>query len=478
MTDPSMLSGRRRGARRLRTRRLPFAALGAVLATCLAATSCGAPGGGEGEGGPYKVPKDEQVTSPFSAEDVAELGDTTLRVWADKNEQGTLEELIPKFEEKYPNVTVKPTYKSFDDLMKTVVPALQSGGADAPDLVQGNQGYSVDGALVQGGLIRPIDDLSKTYGWADELSPSFLASMRWDAPGEHFGQGTLYGISPVTQLVSVFYNKKKLQSLGVEPPETFKDLDAAMKTAKERDEQPLILGNADKYPAFQVFGVIQGAYSEPLSITEWINGTEGADFVAEGNLKAADKLKEWGEKGYIQEGFNGLSEADATTDFGAGEGVFFIGGDWNAEALVKADAKDIGFLAPPTGVSGGHVTQGSSGLPWHVNAKTENLPAAAAFLDMQQDPEFAQTLADLGRIPVASSDVKGQNPLAQETIDAANATLADDGQVGYLDWSTDTMYDTLSASTQELLGGKTDTDGFLGAVQEDWQKFQSERAGQ
>lgn len=476
MTDPSSITPLRGALRRPGRRRI--ATIGAVLTAVLTAASCGAPGGDEASG-PHQLSADEKVTSPFKDADVEKLGDdTTLRVWADKNEQGTLEELVPKFEKKYPNVKVKVTYKSFDDLTKTVVPALKSGGDDAPDLVQGNQGYSVDGALVKGGLIRPIDDLSEAYEWSGNLSPSFLASMRWDDSGNNFGQGTLYGISPVTQIVSVFYNKKKLSGLGVDQPETIEDLEAAMKTAKENDEQPLMLGNADKYPAFQVFGVLQGAYSEPLSITEWINGTEGADFVAEGNLKAADKLVEWSEKGYIQEGYNGLAEADATTKFGEGEGVFFIGGDWNAEALVEAEAKDIGFMAPPIGKSGGHVTQGSSGLPWHINAETDKLPAAAALLDMQQDEDFAQTLADLGRIPVATPDVKGKNPLSQDGIDAANATLKDDGQVGYLDWSTDTMYDTLSASTQELLAGKTSTDGYLGTVQKDWQKFQADRSDQ
>ncbi|MFC4564946.1 ABC transporter substrate-binding protein [Nocardiopsis mangrovi] len=444
-----------------------------MLATGLTATACGAPGGAE-QTGPYQLSAEETVNEPFTAEQVAELGDITLRVWADQNEQGTLEELIPAYEETYPNVTVEPTYKSYDDLMSTVVPALQAGGGDAPDLVQGNQGYSVDGALVQGGLIRPMDDLAEAYGWTDGVSPSFLASMSWDETGMRFGQGTLYGISPVSQLVSVFYNKDILSAAGVEPPETFEDLEAALEAVQERGEQPLILGNAEQYPAFQLFGVIQGAYSEPLGLTEWISGTSGSDFVNEGNLQAADKLVEWAEAGYIQDGYNGLAEADAVTSFAEGDGAFLIGGDWNAEALVAAEADNVGFLPPPTGESGGHVTQGGSGLPWHINAETESLPAAAAFLAMQQDAEFAQTLADLGRIPATSPDVEGATPLAQETIDAANALMADDGQIGYLDWATDSMYDTLAAETQELLDGRKSTDEFLSNVQTDWRQFQAE----
>lgn len=101
------------------------------------------------------------ISQPVTVEEVAALGDITLDVWADAGEEKTMKILVPKYEAMYPNVKVNLTLKGFDDLMKTVVPAL--AGDPAPDLVQGNQGYGVDGALVKGGLIIKIRPQSRIY---------------------------------------------------------------------------------------------------------------------------------------------------------------------------------------------------------------------------------------------------------------------------------------------------------------------------
>ncbi|PSK98913.1 carbohydrate ABC transporter substrate-binding protein (CUT1 family) [Murinocardiopsis flavida] len=457
--------------------RIGPALLGATLALCLAATACGAPGGGGEGGGPYKVPEDEKIKEPVSPEQLAKKGDVTLRLGIDANLEAEMERVVPRFEEKYPNVDVEIKYKSFEDQIKTVIPTLKSGGAKAPDLVGGNQGYSIDGAMVEGGLARPIDDIADAYGWSKTMSPSLLSTLRWSEDGRKFGVGDLYGIAPDTQNVGIFYNKKTLDEIGVEPPETFADFEKALAAAKDAGEQPLLLGNAEGYGAYQAFGIIQAAHSDTLPLTEWINGSEGADFVNETNLKAADGIVEWVEKGYFQEGYNSLTDVDATTKFGEGEGVFMIAGDWNATSLVQAKAKDIGFLPAPKGKSGAHIAQGAAGLPWHVNAKTKNIEAVAAFLGMVMDEQNAADLAEIGRIPrIAPEDTSDLDPLTKDAIEATQVTLEDEGLVGFMDYASDTMYDTLGAETEKLLGGKLDSGEYLGAIQKDWQKFQTDRA--
>lgn len=474
MTETGMAS-RRSAARRPTPRRFGRAAMGLVLATTLAATACAAPGGEEG--GPKALAEGERITEPVTPEQVAELGDITLRLGIDSNVKAEMERLIPRFEKKYPNVTVDVTYKAFEDQIKTVASVLQSGGAKAPDIVHGNQGYSVDGALVEGGLVRPIDDLADAYGWSKSFSPSLLSSLRWSKDGRKFGIGDLYGIAPDTQNVGIFYNKKKLEALNVEPPETYKEFEAALKTAKDNGEQPLYMGNKEGYGAYQAYGIILAAHSEALALTEWINGTEGADFVAEANLKAADRLVEWEKEGYFNEGYNSLSDVDATTKFGEGAGVFMIAGDWNTTSLVQAEAKDIGFLPAPKGKSGAHIAQGAAGLPLHVNAKTKNIEAVAAFLGMVMDEQNLQDLAEIGRVPrVAPENMDELEPLTRETIEATQATLKDDALVGFLDYASDSMYDTLGIETQKLMGGKISTDEYLSAIQQDWQSFQVKRA--
>ncbi|MDA5147588.1 extracellular solute-binding protein [Streptomyces sp. AD681] len=79
-------------------------------------------------------------------------------MWADQAEKPLITSVLPAFEKKYPKVKVDITYKSFDDLIATVVNA--ASGSNPPDLFQGNIGYAVDGALVKAKLVRPLDDVA------------------------------------------------------------------------------------------------------------------------------------------------------------------------------------------------------------------------------------------------------------------------------------------------------------------------------
>ncbi|TDQ51549.1 ABC transporter substrate-binding protein [Actinorugispora endophytica] len=448
--------------------------IGLLAVVSLMATSC-TPGGGEDAGGPATISGEDQITEPVTPEQMAELGDVTLRLMLDSNDESAMGKLIPRFEEEYPNVTVDAQFKSFDDQISTVVATLESGGESAPDLVHGNQGYSVDGILVEGGLVRPLDDIAAAYGWTESFSPSLLGPLRWSPDGRAFGSGDLYGISPVTQNVGVFYNKEKLQELSLEPPETFEDFEAALKAAKDAGEQPLIMGNQTQYPGYHALGVIAGAQSETVEMTNWINGMEGSDFVTEANLAAVERLVEWEESGYFQEGYNSISEEDATTRFGEGESVFYIAGDWNAASLTAGATADIGFIPAPRGVSGAHNSQGSAGLSWHMNAASTNVLPAAAFLAMLMDQQHANDLASLGRTPLLPPEDTEIEPLAQEVIDTTQVVLEDDALIGYWDYATDTMYDTLGVKTQELLAQEITVDEYLADVQKDWQVFQSDR---
>ena len=57
----------------------------------------------------------------------------------------------------------------------------------------------------------------------------------------------------------------------------------------------------------------------------------------------------------------------------------------------------------------------------------------------------------------------------------AKATNASNGLVPYEDWATPTMYDTLTAAVQELLGLKITPQEFVDAVEADYHAFQISR---
>lgn len=450
-------------------KRFVQAAAVGVLSLALT-TACSTPGSS-----PSADSQQDQVTidSPVTKEEISELGEVELAVWAEAGEEQTLAEFVPEFEERYPNVTVSVTTKSIDDLITTVVNAM--AGNNPPDVAQGNQGYAVDGKLVEAGLVRSLDDIAEVYGWADTIGDQLLGPMRWDDSGTQFRTGSIYAASPAANNIGVFYNRNILEKAGVDVPTTFEEFEKALAEVNRSGELPIMMGNAEKWPALHVFGAIQGAFADPNEVNDWVSGTDGATFETDANLTAAQTLADWEQAGYFGNGYNGLGIDDAAARFGRGEGAFFIAGDWYAPAVIEGGGDNFGFTVPPVGDSGKPASTGSLSFPWHISSKTDVLPAAIAFVAEMHAPENAELLVNVNRIPVAADDAQADGAMAQDLIEANRELMDADGQMDYLDWSTPTMYDTLGSGLQLLLAGRSTAEEFLTTVQEDWEAFQADR---
>lgn len=441
-----------------RARRRGLLAALPVLGLAVALAGCSAPGAG-GSGASADQP---DITKKVTAAAVADGGDTTLTMWADVAEKPLMQKLVPAYEKQYPNVDVKITYKSFDDLIATVVNAANS--TNAPDVFQGNIGYAVDGALVKGKLVRPLDDVAEVYGWSTGTGASTLGPAKWNAAGTAFGSGTLYGMSPISEVQGIYYNKEKLDALGLKPPTSIDELETDLAKAEQAGEQPIMLGNSDQYAATHVFSDIAATKQQPKDIATWIGGESGATFETDGNEEAAQTMRDWAQKGYFGSGYDGLSNEDAIARFAKGDGVFFVGGSWNGASL-DSDGFGLGSLT-----SGG---VGATASPWHVSAKSEHQDAAIAFLAMLHTPETGQWILDTGRLPVVTDGVNSKDPLQEQTLTALKDTIAAGTQVGYYDWSTTDMLTKMGGALQEVMAGRTTPSAFTETVQATWAKAHS-----
>src|SRR2546423_14897720 len=96
-------------------------------------------------------------------------------------------------------------------------PIKYAASAPVPPVVyHGNEGYSVDAALVKAGLIVPLDDYAKAYGWETRFgSSATLDVLRWSNDGATWTKGPLWGIAQKAEVLGVFYNKAIFQRLGL-----------------------------------------------------------------------------------------------------------------------------------------------------------------------------------------------------------------------------------------------------------------------
>ncbi|MDZ7801393.1 MAG: extracellular solute-binding protein [Trueperaceae bacterium] len=401
----------------------------------------------------------------------------TLEVWdwwtqGKKNE--VAEQLNAEFEERNPGVTIERTSRPLDDLKVTVKLALGSG--EGPDVPMVNQGAPDMGEMVQGGLIRPLDAYAEQYGWLDLHSERLFERKRWTEDGD-FGRGDLYGVSPEIFVVGVYYNRAHFEEAGIDVPETFEEFQANLEALDEAGITPITFGNSDGWPAIHLYGAVQHLFVELDYLSDLIYG-RGGSWVTDGNLRAAEIVRDWVESGYLSDGYAGLSYDDSWAAFARGEGAMMITGSEVADLF--ADNPDIGFFAMPpleenTGTTPLHIV--GTGIPFSISASTAHPDLAAAYIDWMMSERAAEAWMAADVVPALPIDEAMLEPGSlQADIHDVWTRIDEAGATGfYLDWATPSFYDTITAGLQRLLAGRIDAQQFVEDLDRDYQDYLASR---
>jgi raffinose/stachyose/melibiose transport system substrate-binding protein len=407
--------------------------------------------------------------------DPATLGDVTLTIW-DKNTlegpNAAIEEINAKFQAQYPNIKIKRVAREFKDLKTTLKLALSS--SDPPDVVQVNQGYGDLGAFAKAGYLRPVDDYAEVYGWVDGYQPALLAQNRSTRDGT-WGEGDLYGISSTAELVGVYYNRELLQQLQLEPPTTWEEFKAALAKAKDAGMLPIQYGAADKSPAIHEFGSVLTLVAGTEAVNDLVFSRDGASWEDPAVVEALQTLADWSAQGYIPESANGQESPQMAAKFSNGEGVFMISGTWWGGDL-KSDPK-FGFTALSRESGGKPEAMGGFGLLWAITSKSANSDAAAAYIDFLNSPESANIIASSGDLPSnpEATFSPEEGSLEEGLSTSIQGVLGGGGLVPYLDYTTPSFYDAISAQVQQVTAGRTSPEDAAAAFQQDVDAFKATR---
>ncbi|MGI5508023.1 extracellular solute-binding protein [Streptomyces sp. CA-106131] len=452
-----------------RRRVIAAAALATGILTGVAAC---APGPSSGS------PADTKKTTGPISTDPAKAGKVTLTEWDQNTDPGTnasTEALNKAFMKKYPNVTIKRVSRSFSDLKTTLKLALSS--ANPPDVVQANQGYPDMGAFVKAGLLQPVDTYAKAYGWDPSFPAQLLDLNRFTSDGKTWKTGNLYGVSQTGEIVGIYYNKAKLKSLGLSAPTTLREFETALAKAKASGLQPISYGDATKSPGIHLFGIVQAATAGKAEVRKLVFNEGVAKWTDSGSLKAAATLRTWATKGYLGSGFNGKSEDQAVAAFSQGTSLFLVDGTWQSAALAPKMKNNVGFTALSPADGQPPLTQGGEGLAWAVTSKSKHPDVAAAYINFLVDQQGMQVAADNGNLPaLPPADYKpAADTVYAEVLAEWKAVSQKDGLLPYLDYTTPTFYDTLTAAVQELTAGQLTPNAFGAQLQSDYSSFQQGR---
>ncbi|MFZ3071452.1 MAG: extracellular solute-binding protein [Anaerolineaceae bacterium] len=408
---------------------------------------------------------------------IPESETTTLVVWDQfyrDIESQVMDTLNTEFEASHPGVKIERVVKTLDDLKVTLKLALSE--EDGPDIAQVNQGRSDMGAMVEAGLLLPLDPYLEKYGWGNIFSTSVASRNSFTADGKTFGQGNLYGVSPTAEVVGVFYNKGIFKQNGWEVPATFEEFEALLAEIKDAGVTPISFGSLDGWNAIHEFSAIQHLLVSSDYINNLTYGVNNVSFDTPENLKAAEILQNWAKSGYFSEGYAGIGYDDSNLLFKSGNGAMTITGSWQAGELVNDTDQEFGFFLLPPYEGKTSMAIGGVGIPFAIRKTTAKADLAAEYLNWMISPRAATLWAQAGMLPAMSlpedaeietDNLFGDTLKAWDTINKGNA-------VGhYIDWATPTFYDTLVAELQKLLGSISTPADFTAAVQLDYAAFLS-----
>ena len=400
------------------------------------------------------------ITSVFMLSFASNAADT-LRILAEAGDEATITEAAAQFEAANPGVKIEANFLGWDDFMATI--KLKMADNNPPDLAHGNQGFTVDGTLIQSGLVISLEKYADQYNWKKQFAKGALSEFMWSDDGSTWGSGSLYGISPVAEDVIVYYNKDKLKSLGLSIPTSFSEFENALKVSKDAGELPIVLGGADGWPIIHVWGLVEGAFVSPKQTRSWIFNAKNIEYSTSDRMSAASKLADMASAGYFGTDSLGVGYDDANAMFINGEGVFNLTGTWMTADFNSGMGDNVGAFAMPTwngGVAGG----GSFALPWHISSKSSNPDLAAKFLNHLMSNEFVDDLMGVGRVPAQAPTIDPTSNLQAEVIAASNALVGDNAKTFYTDWATPGMYDTVTQELQKVIGGVASAQDFIDAM--------------
>lgn len=360
-----------------------MAGVGAVLTASLALSACGGSGGDP-------------------AADDAE--DQTVTVWhyfSADNQVALMDEYAKKFEASHEGVSVENVYVPYDQMNSKVVSA--AGAQTGPDVVVFNGAEW--GVLSQAGALAPLDEQWASFEDADQFPDSVL----------HGTEEELLAVQGYVNLLGLWYNADILKEIGVEPPTTIEELEAAMAAAKDAGYEGITLSALPQS---------QGEWQA----YPWLT-SQGFDYSSPNEEDLAAGLAmahSWVEDGYLSKEATTWDQTVPFQQFTAGGVAFAENGNWQMGAA-EADADfEYGVVPLPLGESG-KVYLGGEGVG--IGAAADSPTLAWEYLTETYLDAEGQLLAveKVGSIPARQDAAQDPAVTDNPLLEPFSTTLAEMG---------------------------------------------------
>ncbi|MGA3353809.1 MAG: extracellular solute-binding protein [Acidimicrobiales bacterium] len=403
---------------------------------------------------------------------------TTIQEWnwdtvADEPaENATLPVAIKIFDKQY-NVKVVNVEMTLEE-QTDKLPLAFSSKSSAPTVSQTNEGFGDMGRLVTDKELMALTNLNKTHNWYAKVGKLSVQFNEFTPDGKTFGVGTCYGIPDAGSLVGIYYNKKMLAAVGGAVPNNWatftKDLTLLHKAGKVA--LAYAQGNPTAYQPVHTLYTIANEFVAAKAQDNFVFHIGKPSIDSSGFVEAATIFQAWAKDGYFSPGYQGLSDAQALSQFTTGKAGFFIEGSWYAGAVQQGLGNNAGFWVPK-------VVTGGPGEGWSIPTYSPHPQLAADWIDLMLSPAMQASLLKYGDVPVVQPSAAALASVSPSLKSAAigwSAATRNNSLVPYLDYATPNFLTQEMAGIEELLAGRITPSSLMQSLQSDYTTYWSSQS--
>ena len=250
-------------------------------------------------------------------------GNITLNFWGIATQPWQV--MIDEFQKKYPNIKIKWTKYSTDEIKQAL--RVASAAGKLPD-AWFNWGGSLASPYEEGGhALELTPELMAQYGVDKNILPAALSLARW--------KGKLYGVPIWVRPMTIFYKKSLLEKNGLSAPKSFADLEQLCQALKSKGITPVACGGKFSWMTMRTTDFFIEHYAGPAVHDKLFALEESWNSPAV--IQAFAKLKEWVSKGYFNDGFLSLDPNQALPLLFQDKAAMIFQGPWiENENIVSA----------------------------------------------------------------------------------------------------------------------------------------------
>lgn len=300
-----------------------------------------------------------------------------------------MDELLRRFEKKYPNIQVIRSIMGATLAIRASVRLALPAGA-APDVFCTWPAAAVLSGYAKAGYLYDLTSAAQQLGWFDKLPEIEIDRCSYN--------GRLYAYPQGWDLMVVYYNKDIFSELGLNVPENYAQFLTVGDKIKKAGYIPIAFGNKGQWPATNTLALL-------LALTA---GKEKEEEVLFGNARwdrpefvnAAKIFLDWVNRGYFPEGFNGMTYAEENVLFTSGQAAMNITGTWILQELTRsAPPFELGvFFFPQIYDDLPLATMTGEGAEWSISADTKHPEESIKFVNFLTLDENMDVWAEKGSV--------------------------------------------------------------------------------